>query len=122
MKVSLVTSIFYIQKIWYQDLLLTNNFQFRFIGEESVAAGEKCELTAAPTWIIDPVDGTMNFVHSFPHSCISLAVLYNKEVEIGIIYNPVLEQMYTAQLGKGAFLNDKPIHVSEQTGMWIVCR
>jgi len=86
----------------------------KFIGEESVAAGEKCLLTDDPTWIIDPVDGTMNFVHSFPHCCISLAVMYNKVAQIGIIYNPVLEQMYSAQLGKGALLNDKPIHVSKE--------
>lgn len=95
--------------------MIITNF-FRFIGEESVAAGEKCELTDDPTWIIDPVDGTMNFVHSFPYSCISLAVLCNKEIQIGIIYNPVLEQMFTAILGRGAFLNDKAIHVSQQTG------
>ncbi len=88
----------------------------RFIGEESVAAGEKCDLTDSPTWIVDPVDGTMNFVHSFPHSCISLAVLYQKDVQIGIIYNPILEQMFTAKLGQGAFLNDKPIRASEETG------
>lgn len=58
----------------------------------------------------------MNFVHSFPHSCISLAVTYKKEVQIGIIYNPMLEQLYTAKLSQGAFLNGKPIQVSEQTG------
>nr|CAH0112654.1 unnamed protein product [Daphnia galeata] len=86
-----------------------------FIGEESVAAGEKCDLTDEPTWIVDPVDGTMNFVHSFPHSCISLAVLYRKDIHVGIIYNPTLEQMYTAKLGQGAFLNGKPIRVSEET-------
>ena len=44
----------------------------RYIGEESVAAGDKVELTDAPTWIIDPVDGTMNFVHSFPFICVSI--------------------------------------------------
>ncbi|XP_046447129.1 inositol monophosphatase 1-like [Daphnia pulex] len=86
-----------------------------FIGEESVAAGEKCDLMDEPTWIVDPVDGTMNFVHSFPHSCISLAVLYHKDIHIGIIYNPILDQMFTAKLGQGAFLNDKPIRASEET-------
>ena len=89
----------------------------RFIGEESVAAGEKSELTDAPTWIIDPVDGTMNFVHSFPYSCISLAVLHKKITQIGIIYNPILNQMYTAKLGQGAYLNEKPIFVSQEKGI-----
>ena len=50
----------------------------QFIGEEETSEGKKAELTNAPTWIIDPVDGTMNFVHSFPHSAISIALLVNK--------------------------------------------
>ncbi|KAL7633252.1 UNVERIFIED_CONTAM: hypothetical protein RMT77_016356 [Armadillidium vulgare] len=86
----------------------------KFIGEESVSAGVKCELTDDPTWIIDPVDGTMNFVHTFPYFCVSIALWVNKKPEIGIIYNPLLDQMYTAQRGKGAFLNNKRIHVSGQ--------
>ena len=45
---------------------------FRYIGEESVSAGAKVDFTDAPTWIIDPVDGTMNFVHSFPFTCVSI--------------------------------------------------
>ena len=101
-----------------------------FIGEEDSSDGKKAVLTDAPTWIIDPVDGTMNFVHSFPHSAISVALLVNKVsltmkrnanliytihfqvTEIGIVYNPVLEQKYTARRGQGAFYNGKQIHVS----------
>lgn len=90
----------------------------RFIGEEqSSDAGSTAKLTDAPTWIIDPVDGTMNFVHSFPHSCISIALLINKTAEIGIVYNPMLEQKFTARRGAGAFLNGEPIRVSGQTEM-----
>jgi len=83
-----------------------------FIGEEDSSAGKKAVLTDVPTWIIDPVDGTMNFVHSFPHSAISVALLVNKVTEIGIVYNPVLEQKYTARRGQGAFYNGKQIKVS----------
>lgn len=86
----------------------------KFIGEESTAMGEKIELTNAPTWIIDPIDGTMNFVHGLPHTCISVALLINKTTEIGIVYNPVLEQLFTARKGQGAFLNGAPIHVSDK--------
>lgn len=50
----------------------------QFIGEEASSDGVKTQLTDSPTWIIDPVDGTMNFVHSFPHSCISIALLVDK--------------------------------------------
>jgi myo-inositol-1(or 4)-monophosphatase len=95
----------------------------KFIGEESVASGEKCVLTDDPTWIIDPVDGTMNFVHGLPLVAISIALLINKTVVIGIIYNPMLDQMFTAKLGEGAFLNGDQIRVSgqEDLGKSLVC-
>ncbi|XP_043275788.1 inositol monophosphatase 1-like [Venturia canescens] len=86
----------------------------KFIGEETVSSSKHLPaLTDAPTWIIDPIDGTTNFVHSFPHTCISIALVVNKQLEIGIVYNPLLEQMFTARRGQGAFLNGKPIRSSD---------
>ena len=84
----------------------------KFIGEEESSLGKKVELTDAPTWIIDPIDGTMNFVHGLPHTCISIALLIGKTTEIGIVYNPILEQLFTARKGQGAFMNGAPIQVS----------
>nr|CAD7259998.1 unnamed protein product [Timema shepardi] len=92
----------------------------KFIGEESVADGAKCELTASPTWIIDPVDGTMNFVHGYPNVCVSVALWVDKESQLAIVYNPVLEQLFTARRGKGAFLNGSRIHASKETGALLV--
>lgn len=89
----------------------------RFIGEEATSLGTKVELTDAPTWIIDPIDGTMNFVHSLPHTCISIALLINKTPEIGVVYNPILEQFFSARRGQGAFLNGAPIRVSGEKGI-----
>ncbi|KAG5677029.1 hypothetical protein PVAND_006816 [Polypedilum vanderplanki] len=86
-------------------------------GEEDSSDGKKAVLTNAPTWIIDPVDGTMNFVHSFPHSAISVALLVNKITEIGIIFNPVLGQKFTARRGQGAFYNGQQIKVSEKKSL-----
>ncbi|XP_026286380.1 inositol monophosphatase 1 [Frankliniella occidentalis] len=99
------------------EKMLISNLQaqfpdHRFIGEESTAEGIPCELTDAPTWIIDPIDGTMNFVHGYPNVCTSIGFTVNKITEIAIIYNPVLEQMFTARRGQGAKLNGEPIHVS----------
>lgn len=88
-----------------------------FIGEEESSEGKKIRLTDAPTWIIDPIDGTMNFVHSFPHSAISIALLINKETEIGIVFNPVLGQKFTARRGQGAFYNGQKIHVSDERNL-----
>ncbi|XP_054004728.1 inositol monophosphatase 1-like [Hylaeus anthracinus] len=86
----------------------------KFIGEETVSSSNHLpDLTDEPTWIIDPIDGTTNFVHSFPFACISIALVVKKQIEIGIVYNPVLEQLFTARRGRGAFLNGKPIKSSQ---------
>ena len=87
-----------------------------FIGEESVSQGAKCNLTNSPTWIIDPVDGTMNFVHGYPNVCTSIALFVNKIPEIGIVYNPVIDLFFEARRGLGAKLNGRTIHVSKETG------
>ncbi|XP_019730564.1 inositol monophosphatase 1-like [Hippocampus comes] len=85
-----------------------------FIGEESVAAGEVCVLTDSPTWIIDPIDGTTNFVHTFPFVAISIGFSVNKQVEFGVVYSCLQDQMYTARRGKGAFCNGRPLRVSHE--------
>ncbi|XP_022108753.1 inositol monophosphatase 1-like [Acanthaster planci] len=85
-----------------------------FIGEETTAAGAHFELTDSPTWIIDPVDGTTNFVHSFQFVAVSIGLSIAKENIIGVIYNPVLDELFTAIKGRGAFCNGKPISCSRQ--------
>lgn len=87
----------------------------KFIGEESVAAGIKSELTDDPTWIIDPIDGTTNFVHGFPAVAVSVALAVKKEIALGIVYNPILDKMYTAVRGKGSFCNGSKLKASGQT-------
>ncbi|XP_011868922.1 PREDICTED: inositol monophosphatase 3-like [Vollenhovia emeryi] len=88
----------------------------KIIAEETVnAIGKMPELTDAPTWLLDPIDGTVNFMHSFPHFCISVALTVCKELVLGIIYNPSSTELYTAIKGKGAFLNGKPIRTSKVT-------
>ncbi|XP_033989570.1 inositol monophosphatase 1-like [Trematomus bernacchii] len=86
----------------------------RFIGEESVAAGEPCVLTDEPTWIIDPIDGTVNFVHRFPFVAISIAFTVNKQTEFGIVYSCVEDKLFHAQRGRGAFLNGEKLQASGQ--------
>ncbi|XP_034039461.1 inositol monophosphatase 1 [Thalassophryne amazonica] len=86
----------------------------RFIGEESVAAGEACVLTDSPTWIIDPIDGTTNFVHRFPFVAVSIGFAVNKQVEFGVVYSCLEDKMFTARRGQGAFCNGEPLQVSPQ--------
>ncbi|XP_068998299.1 inositol monophosphatase 1 [Embiotoca jacksoni] len=86
----------------------------KFIGEESVAAGESCVLTDSPTWIIDPIDGTTNFVHAFPFIAVSIGFSVKKQMEFGVVYSCLEDKMYTARKGKGAFCNGEPLQVSAQ--------
>ncbi|KAJ7338956.1 hypothetical protein JRQ81_012858 [Phrynocephalus forsythii] len=87
-----------------------------FIGEESVAAGAGSTLTDNPTWIIDPIDGTTNFVHKFPFVAVSIGFVVNKQMEFGIVYSCVEDKMYTGRKGKGAFCNGQKLCVSQQKG------
>ncbi len=78
-------------------------------GEESGATG-----TGDYTWIIDPLDGTTNFIHGHPHFCISVGIKYKDRIEHGIIYDPLRQELFTATAGTGAFLNDRRIRVTQQ--------
>lgn len=76
-----------------------------FIGEESWAAGEEHALDNQVTWIVDPIDGTTNFVHAFPYTCISIGVVINSVPTIGVVFAPFLDTMYQGCLGKGSFMS-----------------
>lgn len=80
------------------------------LGEEG--DGNKV-LTDGYCFIIDPIDGTTNFVKGFQHSAISVGLAKDKELIIGVVYDPDLDNMYYAEKGKGAYLNGNRIHVSD---------
>jgi myo-inositol-1(or 4)-monophosphatase len=67
---------------------------------------------AATCWIIDPLDGTTNFIHGFPHYCVSVAVQHRGRTEHAVVYDPAKNELFTASRGRGAFLNDRRIRVS----------
>lgn len=81
----------------------------QFLGEEKENQGIDRE---GSIWILDPVDGTTNLIHDFQHSTISLAYAKGEKVRFGVVYDPFREECFTAELGKGAFLNGRPIQVS----------
>ncbi|XP_072318281.1 inositol monophosphatase 1 isoform X2 [Eucyclogobius newberryi] len=87
----------------------------RFIGEESVSSGEPCVLSLDPTWIIDPIDGTTNFVHGFPFVGVCIGFAVNQQVEWGVVYSAIEDKMYTGRKGRGAFCDGRPLQVSTQT-------
>jgi len=65
-------------------------------------------------WIIDPIDGTRNFIHGFPHFAVSIAIAHKNRIEHGVIYDPTRQELFTASRGKGAQLNERRIRVSER--------
>ena len=77
----------------------------------SEEAGDQ-DLASSRTWIVDPLDGTTNFAHGFPFFAVSIALETAGEIVLGVVYSPIMEEFFHARLGKGAYLNEKPIHVS----------
>ena len=82
----------------------------QFMGEEQDNTGLDW---SRPCWILDPVDGTTNLIHSFRHSAISLALAEGGQAVFGVVYNPYTEECFTARRGVGALRNGAPIHVSD---------
>lgn len=65
-------------------------------------------------WIVDPMDGTTNYLHGYPCFCVSIALEIEKEVILGVIYNPILDELFISEKGKGAYFNGKKIFVSQE--------
>ena len=94
--------------------LIKDNFpDHQIIAEESDAVRTDSDFC----WIIDPLDGTTNFIHGFPCFSVSIALESQGEIILGIIFNPVLNELFSAIQGLGAFLNKKRIHVSDISSM-----
>ena len=94
---------------YLQKALLALVSGSRMIGEEQ----ENDPLTDAPTWIVDPVDGTTNLIHDYRCSAVSIALCEGKKPVAGLIWQPYMQEMFYAEAGRGASLNGKEIHVSE---------
>jgi myo-inositol-1(or 4)-monophosphatase len=84
---------------------------FKFLSEES--SPNERQPFAGGRWVIDPLDGTTNFVHRFPMFCVSIGLEYNGQIIAGVIDHPILRETYAARLGNGAYLNKKKISVSK---------
>ena len=82
-----------------------------FVGEESGFFGPE---KATARWIVDPIDGTTNFIHGLPHYCICIALELEGKLEHAVIYNPATNDIFTASRGSGAFLNNRRIRVSSR--------
>jgi myo-inositol-1(or 4)-monophosphatase len=83
-------------------------------GEEH---GEQGTAGSEYVWVIDPLDGTTNFLHGFPHFSVSIALFLRGMVERGVVYDPIKQELFTAVRGAGAMLNNRRIRVTKQKGL-----
>ncbi|WP_379127662.1 inositol monophosphatase family protein [Paenibacillus sp. sgz500958] len=103
-------------------LVLTHYPDHTFLGEEGVEPGAAAATAALEearekefVWIVDPIDGTTNFVHGFPFYCVSIALAVHGELAVGVIYDPIRDEMFVAEKGKGAYMHGVPTLVSAET-------
>ena len=94
------------------ETLLASYPDHAILAEEGTAKGDNAN--AENVWIIDPLDGTTNFLHGFPQYCVSIALAQRGVVTQGVVYDPVRNDLFTATRGRGAFLNDRRIRVSRR--------
>src|SRR5690348_4460123 len=92
------------------DMIKSEHPDHTFLAEESGASQEQSNHR----WIIDPLDGTVNYAHGLPIFCVSIALEVNGEITTGVIYHPILDELFTVEKGKGAFLNGNKISVSSE--------
>lgn len=87
------------------------------LSEESSPHLKQLQNLPVPLWIIDPIDGTVNFAHGHNQSAVSIAYAVNGQIEHGVVFNPFTDEMFSAQKGKGAFLNGAKISVAHETDL-----
>lgn len=92
-----------------KSILLGHFPDHGFVGEE----GDHSKVSAELCWIVDPLDGTTNFVHQLPGFSVSIALKRNDEILVGTVYDPIADECFSAVKGRGATLNGKPISVSD---------
>jgi myo-inositol-1(or 4)-monophosphatase len=82
-------------------------------GEEGIAGDQSSEFQ----WIVDPIDGTVNYFYGIPHFCVSIALRHRKEIILGVIYDPMMDELFIAEKGGTPTLNGRPIRVSQRGNM-----
>jgi myo-inositol-1(or 4)-monophosphatase len=91
--------------------LLLNEFPAHALyGEEGIAGDQSSDHQ----WIVDPLDGTVNYFYGIPHFCVSIALRLHKQIVVGVIYDPIRNETWTGQRGEVSKLNGAPIHVSDR--------
>ena len=108
-KIDLITKTDIESEKFIKNRISKNFPEDNILSEES----EATHKDSSRLWIIDPLDGTTNFTHKYPFFAVSIALEMESKIKFGVVYNPIFNEMFWAENGKGSFLNGKKIHVSK---------
>lgn len=106
--INLVTDVDLASEQLIREAIATHYPRHQILAEE----GGLAESSSDYRWIVDPLDGTTNFAHGFPIFAVSIALEYRDELILGVVYDPTRDELFAAERGAGASLNNRPIHVS----------
>src|SRR5258708_9808720 len=95
------------------NLLLKEFPGHAIYGEEGISGDQSSEHQ----WVVDPLDGTVNYFYGIPHFCVSIALRFRGEIMVGVIYDPIREEMWTGQKGEAPRLNGQDFHVSDRADL-----
>src|SRR5882724_3435727 len=107
--INLVTDVDLASERLIREAISTYYPRHEVLGEE----GGLSESGSEYRWIVDPLDGTTNYAHGYPIFCVSIALECKGEIELGVVYDPMRDELFAAEQGAGATLNNRPIHVSK---------
>ena len=94
--------------------LIADRFPSHAVLGEEAGAGRGTPVAARWRWIIDPLDGTTNFAHGLPFFCVSIALEVDRQTELAVVYDPIGEELFSAERGRGAWLNGERLRVSSR--------
>ncbi|HXG92491.1 MAG TPA: inositol monophosphatase family protein [Blastocatellia bacterium] len=107
--INIVTDVDLASERLIREAIATHYPRHEVLAEE----GGLAESTSDYRWIVDPLDGTTNYAHGYPIFCVSIALEYKGETILGVVYDPMREEVFTAERGSGAWLNNRRIRVSQ---------
>ena len=107
--INIVTDVDLASEQLIRERIATHYPRHQILAEESGLAESNSEYR----WIVDPLDGTTNFAHGYPVFCVSIALEYKGETILGVVYDPMRDELFAAERGGGAALNQRPIRVSK---------
>src|SRR5437588_8387244 len=107
--INLVTDVDLASEKLIRESIATHYPRHEILAEE----GGLSESSSEYRWIVDPLDGTTNYAHGYPVFCVSIALEHKGEIIVGVVYDPMRDELFTAERGAGAALNNGPIRVSK---------